>query len=147
MAEPTINKENIKNIFDFTNEIVKNYPGRIIGTENCKKAAHRIKDELAGTLGAGRVKMEPFDAHPTSFIRGLQFLGPMLMYIILAISFFVGWIHVGSLDLALMLNVGIAVFILLVATSQFFFYKHTFDNLFPTNHPGRPSRCPIRHVA
>jgi hypothetical protein len=41
-----ISETHVKRVFDFTDEVVERYPDRLAGTEACRNAANRIKEEF-----------------------------------------------------------------------------------------------------
>lgn len=115
-----ITKGHVKHIFDFTDEIVENYPDRLAGTEACRKAANQIKEEFTRHCDAGSVKIEDFTAHPKSFLKYipglvvLYFICTILLLFRLPVPAFVGY------------SLGIFVFY-----AQFARYWHVLDPLFP----------------
>ncbi|GAI06631.1 unnamed protein product, partial [marine sediment metagenome] len=47
-----INESHVQRVFDFTNEVVEKYANRLAGTEACRNAANRIKEEFTKNCDA-----------------------------------------------------------------------------------------------
>ncbi|HQP31255.1 MAG TPA: M28 family peptidase, partial [Deltaproteobacteria bacterium] len=115
-----ITRGNIENVLSFTDEIVRRYPNRLIGTPSCEQAGIRIADEFAKNCDPGTVKREEFTCHPKSFLKYIR--PAVLAYGASLIAALTKrpWAAVAGLSATL------AVFV-----SQFMFYKKFFDPLFP----------------
>ena len=114
-----VKKSNISDTFNFTDEIVNNYPNRLIGTQSCKDATYRIAAELEKVCEKGSVKVEEFRCHPRSFLKWIR---PAVMTYTAATGAM--WLKKPRLAL-LALSTATSVF-----TSQFVFYKEYFDRFF-----------------
>ncbi|MGA2157825.1 MAG: M28 family peptidase [Dehalococcoidia bacterium] len=115
-----INEADVKQAFVFTDEVVDNYPGRITGSESCRKAGQRVKEEFEKFCDRGSVKTEEFVIHPWSFLKYIP--GLVAVYFICAALLYFGFYWVAFAGLAL------SVF---VFTGQFVFYWPLLDPLFP----------------
>ncbi|MEA2102001.1 MAG: M28 family peptidase [Thermodesulfobacteriota bacterium] len=115
-----ITEKQIKDTFSFTDEIVNDFPGRLIGTNACKGAAKRIAEEFEKNCDPGTVKTESFTCHPKAFLKYIR--PAVILYGI-------------STCLALISRPFKAFLGLLVPASafvsQFALYKEVFDPLFP----------------
>jgi aminopeptidase YwaD len=115
-----INESHVQRVFDFTNEVVEKYANRLAGTEACRKAANRIKEEFTKNCDADSVRIEDFTVHPKSFLKYipalvvLYFICSTLLYLQLPLPALIGY------------SLGILVFY-----CQFVRYWETFDPLFP----------------
>jgi len=115
-----INESHLQHVFDFTDEIVEQYPGRLAGTEACRDAANRIEKEFAKNCDPDSVKMEDFTVHPKSFLKYIP--GLVILYIICSILLYLQF----PLPAFIGYSLGIFVFY-----SQFVRYWEIFDPLFP----------------
>jgi len=115
-----ITRENIENVLSFTDEIVRKFPNRLIGTPSCDQAGVRIAEEFTKNCDPGTVKREEFSCHPKSFLKYIR--PAVLAYGASLSAVFLKrpWAAVTGLSTTL------AVFV-----SQFMFYKKIFDPLFP----------------
>jgi hypothetical protein len=115
-----ITRENIDNVLSFTNEVVRSYPNRLIGTPSCDQAGVRIAAEFAKNCDPGTVKREEFTCHPKSFLKYIR--PAVLAYVASLLAAFLKrpWVALTGLSATL------TVFV-----SQFMFYKKLFDPLFP----------------
>lgn len=115
-----ITKSQVKHVFDFTDEVVERYPDRLAGTEACRNAAKRIKEEFVKNCDPGSVQIEDFIVHPKSFLKYipglvvLYFICTILLYFQLPLPAFIGY------------SLGIFVFY-----CQFARYWELLDPLFP----------------
>ena len=115
-----INESHVQRVFDFTNEVVEKYANRLAGTEACRNAANRIKEEFTKNCDADSVRTEDFTVHPKSFLKYipalvvLYFICSTLLYLQLPLPALIGY------------SLGILVFY-----CQFVRYWETFDPLFP----------------
>jgi aminopeptidase YwaD len=79
-------KTHVRRVFKFTDEIVEGYPNRLAGTEACRNAANRIKQEFIKHCDPGSVQVEDFTVYPKSFLKYipalvvLYFAGAILLY-------------------------------------------------------------------
>ena len=119
MADIKITKENVSNVLSFTDEIVKNYPGRLVGSEACTEAGKRIAVEYAKNCDAGTVKREAFTCHPNSFIKYIRPV--MIMYISGLFFTFIKRPILAAISYILPIS---------IITSQFLLYKKIFDPFF-----------------
>ena len=115
-----IDKGHIQRVFDFTDEVVEQYPNRLAGTEACRNAANRIRDEFISNCGSRSVQIEDFTVHPKSFLKyipglvAIYIICSVLLYLQFPVPAFIGY------------SLGIFVFY-----SQFVRYWEIFDPLFP----------------
>lgn len=117
---PAIGATEVRRAFEFTDEVVEGYPGRLTGTGSCHKAAHRIRQEFEKFCDTGSVKAEEFTSHPWSFLKYIP--GLVVVYFISAVLLYFQYPWVAFACMALSLFVFIA---------QFGFYWHLLDPLFP----------------
>lgn len=115
-----INKSHIKRVFDFTDEVVENYPGRLAGTEACQKAANRIKEEFGKNCDLGSVEIEDFAVHPKGFLKYIP--GLVVLYFICTILLFF------RLPVPALIGYALGIF---VFYAQFARYWELLDRLFP----------------
>jgi aminopeptidase YwaD len=88
MKTPSLNitEAHVEHVFKFTDEIVEGYPNRLAGTEACKNAADRIKQDFTESCDPGSVQVEDFTCHPKSFLKYIPalvvmyFIGAVLLY-------------------------------------------------------------------
>lgn len=115
-----ISKDHVESVLAFTDEIVRTYPGRLVGTSACDQAGERIAQEFAKYCDSGTVKREEFSCHPKSFLKYIRpaVAGYFLSWV--AMIFKKPWLAISGLSMIF------SVFI-----SQFMFYKKIFDPLFP----------------
>ncbi len=115
-----INESHVQRVFDFTNEVVEKYANRLAGTEACRNAANRIKEEFTKNCDADSVRIEDFTVHPKSFLKYipalvvLYFICSTLLYFQFPLPALIGY------------SLGILLFY-----CQFVRYWETFDPLFP----------------
>lgn len=88
MGDSSLNmdKSHIQRVFDFTDEVVENYPSRLAGTEACQNAANRIKEEFSNNCDRDSVGIEDFTVHPKSFLKYIP--GLVVLYFICTILLF-----------------------------------------------------------
>ncbi|MGD0354158.1 MAG: M28 family peptidase [Dehalococcoidia bacterium] len=115
-----VNEADVKQAFTFTDEVVDNYPGRITGSESCRKAGQRVREEFEKFCDRGSVKAEEFIIHPGSFLKYIP--GLVVVYFICAALLYFGYYWVAFAGLAIALFAFIA---------QFLFYWPLLDPLFP----------------
>jgi aminopeptidase YwaD len=115
-----ISEADVKRAFTFTDEVVEGYPGRLTGTESCRKAGLRVRQEFEKFCDAGSVKSEEFVIHPWSFLKYIP--GMVVVYFACAVLLYFQypWIALAGLAVTLF-----------VFTGQFVFYWHLLDPLFP----------------
>ena len=115
-----INESHVQRVFDFTDEVVAQYPNRLAGTEACQNTANRVKKEFIKNCDPDSVQMEDFTVHPKSFLKyipglvALYIICSVLLYLQFPLPAFIGY------------SLGIFVFY-----SQFVRYWEVFDPLFP----------------
>lgn len=115
-----ITPSHVKHTLAFTDEIVRNYPDRLVGTASCTAASQHIAQEFEHSCDSGTVKREEFTCHPKSF---LKYIRPA-----------VGAYFASTLATFLkrpLLGLGGLGITLTVFASQFMFYKKLFDPFFP----------------
>lgn len=78
-----INRSHVQTVFDFTDEVVEQYPNRLAGTEACRNTANRIRKEFIKNCDPDSVQIEDFTAHPKSFLKYIP--GLVAVYIICSI--------------------------------------------------------------
>jgi len=115
-----ITKANVRHVFDFTDEIVEGFPNRLTGTEACKNAASRIKQEFTRYCHPDSVQVEDFEVHPKSFLKYIPAL--VVMYFIGAV------LLLFKLPLPALVVYGLAIFIFY---GQFARYWELLDPYFP----------------
>ncbi len=115
-----ITKTHVQRVFKFTDEVVENYPNRLAGTESCKNAAARIKQEFTKHCDPGSVQVEEFEVHPKSFLKYLPAL--VVMYFIGAVLLFFRF------PLTALVVYGLAIFMFY---AQFVRYWELLDTYFP----------------
>jgi len=117
---PDAVEEHVKHVFALTDEVVEKFPGRVAGTEACRKAGERVKEEFSKYCDRGSVKMEEFGVHPQSFLKYIP--GLVVFYFAGALLLYFGF-NAASL---VCFTVAILVFY-----AQFLRYHHLLDPLFP----------------
>ncbi len=115
-----ITKNHVRRVFAFTDEVVEQYPNRLAGTEACRDAANRIKQEFIKNCDPGSVQVEEFTVHPKSFLKYIP--GLVVLYIICSILLYF------QFPLPALIGYSLAIF---VFYSQFVRYWEVFDPLFP----------------
>jgi len=122
MKTPRLNitKTHIRRVFNFTDEVVEGYPNRLAGTEACKNAADRIKQEFAKYCDPGSVRVEDFECHPKSFLKYIPAL--VVLYFAGAVLLFFG------LPLTALVIYALAIFMFY---AQFARYWELLDPYFP----------------
>lgn len=115
-----ISKAHVKRVFKLTDEVVEGYPGRLAGTEACKNAADRIKQEFIKYCDPDSVQVEDFTVHPKSFLKYIPAL--VVMYFIGAVLLYFG------LPLTALIVYGLAIFMFY---AQFVRYWELLDSYFP----------------
>jgi len=68
-----VTQKNIEDVLKFTDEIVENYPNRLVGTDSCTKAGRRIAQEFDKNCDTGSINIETFSCHPKSFLKHIRF--------------------------------------------------------------------------
>jgi len=120
MARPRITKRHIKDIFAFTDDVVRNYPDRLIGTPSCIAAGKRIAEEFEKNCDPGSVKREAFICNPRAFLKYIR--PAVICYIFSTIC------NSFKRPVSALYGYGLAV---AMFVSQFAFYKEFFDPFFP----------------
>ncbi len=115
-----ISKTHVQRVFGFTDEVVERYPNRLAGTESCRNAANRIKEEFIKNCDADSVEVEDFTVYPKSFLKYIP--GLVVLYFIGAILLYFGF------PLSALLVYALAIF---VFYAQFARYWEVLDPLFP----------------
>ncbi|MGD0353458.1 MAG: M28 family peptidase [Dehalococcoidia bacterium] len=115
-----ITKTHVRRVFNFTDEVVQNYPNRLAGTEACKNAADRIKQEFIKHCDPGSVHVEDFTVHPKSFLKYIPAL--VVLYFAGAVLLYFG------LPLTALVVYGLAIFMFY---AQFVRYWELLDPYFP----------------
>jgi len=104
----------------FTEDIVKNFPGRLAGSASCNQAGEAIAREFESHCDEHSVKRESFDFHPRACTKSIR---PMVLLYCMAVVFmFLKMPPWASLCLGVSL---------LLFFSQIIFYKKIFDPFFP----------------
>jgi aminopeptidase YwaD len=119
-ARLNITKTQVRRVFKFTDEIVEGYPNRLAGTESCKNAADRIKQEFTKHCDPGSVQVEDFTVHPKSFLKYIPAL--VVMYFIGAVLLYFGF------PMTALIVYGLAIFMFY---AQFVRYWELLDPYFP----------------
>jgi aminopeptidase YwaD len=122
MKAPSLNitKAQVQHVFKFTDEVVQDYPNRLAGTEACRNASDRIKQEFAKYCDPDSVQVEEFAVHPKSFLKYIPAL--VVLYFIGAVLLFFGF------PLTAFLIYAIAIFMFY---AQFVRYWELLDAYFP----------------
>jgi hypothetical protein len=115
-----INETHVRRVFAFTDQVVEQYPNRLAGTEACRDAANRIKQEFIKNCDPGSVQVEEFTVHPKSFLKYIP--GLVVLYIICSILLYF------QFPLPALIGYSLAIF---VFYSQFVRYWEVSDSLFP----------------
>jgi aminopeptidase YwaD len=115
-----ITRTHVRRVFNFTNEVVENYPNRLAGTKACKSAADRIKQEFTKHCDPDSVQMEDFTVHPKSFLKYIPAL--VVLYFIGAVLLYFGF------PLTALVVYGLAIFMFY---AQFVRYWELLDTYFP----------------
>ncbi|MBL7209159.1 MAG: M28 family peptidase [Dehalococcoidia bacterium] len=115
-----ITTSHVERVFDFTNEVVEQYPNRLAGTEACRNAANHIKKEFTGNCDPDSVQTEDFTVHPKSFLKYIP--GLVTVYFICSVLLYFQF----PLPALIGYSLGIFAFY-----SQFVRYWEVFDPLFP----------------
>jgi len=115
-----VSKTHVQRVFGFTDEVVERYPNRLAGTEACRNAANRIKEEFIKNCDPDSVTIEDFAVHPKSFLKYIP--GLVVLYFIGAVLLYFGF------PLPALLVYALAVFIFY---AQFARYWEVLDPLFP----------------
>ena len=119
-ALPAVSEADVKRAFALTDEIVEGYPGRLGGTESCRKAGERIKKEFEQFCDKGTVKSEEFIIHPWSFLKYIPGLVVVYFAVAALLYFQYPWIALAASAISLFAFIG-----------QFVFYWHLLDPFFP----------------
>jgi aminopeptidase YwaD len=117
---PQVTDANVKRAFSLTNEVVDGFPGRLTGTESCRKAGVRVKQEFEKHCDPGSVKSEEFILHPWSFLKYIPGLVVLYFACMILLYFGLPWIAFAGLAVGMFAFIG-----------QFLFYWHLLDPLFP----------------
>jgi aminopeptidase YwaD len=115
-----ITKAHVRHAFHFTDEVVEGYPNRLAGTEACKNAADRIKQEFIKHCDPGSVQVEDFTVHPKSFLKYIPAL--VVLYFAGAVLLYFGF------PLTALIVYGLAIFMFY---AQFVRYWELLDSYFP----------------
>ena len=119
---PEIGPQQVKDAFAFTDEVVEGYPGRLTGTEACRRAGQRIREEFEKFCDPGSVRAEEITTHPLSFLKYIP--GLVVLYLAcVALLYFnpaLAWVSFAGMALGLFVFYG-----------QFVRYWHLLDPLFP----------------
>lgn len=119
-ALPPVGEADVKRAFALTDEVVEGYPGRLAGTESCRRAGERIRQELEQFCDRGSVRSEEFTVHPWSFLKYIPGLVVVYFACAVLLYFQYPWIALAGLALSLFAFIG-----------QFVFYWHLLDPFFP----------------
>ena len=118
---------------NFTDEIVEGFPNRLCGTEACKKATERIREELETCCDSGTATIEEWEAHPGSYVKWFR-NAVFLCFLVTALSFLSGKVYPDlgfiAIDAFHLISVPVLVMISLLAISQFVLQASVFDFLF-----------------
>lgn len=112
--------DHVDHAFQFTDDIVQNFSGRLAGTDSCRRAGEAITEEFSRHCDSNSVKRESFTFHPAAFMKIIR---PAVILYVIAVVFIFFKMPVISLSCLLL---SLAVF-----SSQFVFYKKIFDPFFP----------------
>lgn len=114
MEDISINEQDVQDSLNFTEKIINECGPRLTGTENTKKAAEMIKEEMNSFCNYSTI--DSFDVHPKAFLGWIKLLS---FFYVISIGFF--WIKL-PIFAALFITLGIIVMI-----GQFFYYKEWID--------------------
>jgi tetrahydromethanopterin S-methyltransferase subunit F len=115
-----ITKAHVRHAFHFTDEVVEGYPNRLAGTEACKNAADRIKQEFLKHCDPDSVQVEDFTVHPKSFLKYIPAL--VVLYFAGAVLLYFGF------PLTALIVYGLSIFMFY---AQFVRYWELLDSYFP----------------
>jgi hypothetical protein len=114
-----VTSEHVRHTLQFTDEIVKNFPGRLAGSDSGERAGKTIAEEFSRQCDANSVRRESFAFHPAACAKIIR---PLVILYAAAIVFIFLKMPVVSL-FCLLLS-------LFVFSSQIVFYKKIFDPFF-----------------
>ncbi|MCD6281824.1 MAG: M28 family peptidase [Deltaproteobacteria bacterium] len=120
MKELSITDEHVREVLDFTEEVVKNYPRRLVGTPSCIEAGKRIAEEFSKNCDPSSVKREEFTCHPEAF---LKYIRPAVIAYIISMALV--WLK-RPFKALIGYGLSVATFV-----TEFAFYKEYIDPLFP----------------
>ena len=115
-----VTSEHVRHALQFTDDIVKNFPDRLAGSDSCNRAGESIAEEFSRHCDSNSVKRESFTFHPAACVKIIR---PMVILYVIAIVFIFLKMPFVSLFCLLMF---LALF-----SSQIVFYKKIFDPFFP----------------
>ncbi len=115
-----INKSHVQGAFALTDEVVENFPERLVGKKSCHRAAERIKTEFHKYCDQGTARLEEFTVHPQAFLKYIP--GLVVVYFACVLLLF--------LNLPIIAFIGMAL-AMLVFIGQFVFYWELLDPFFP----------------
>lgn len=116
----SVTSGHVDHALQFTDEIVKNFPNRLAGSDSCNRAGEAMAEEFSRHCDYNSVKRESFAFHPAAFMKIIR---PAVILYVVAV-FFIFWKLPAASLFCLLLS--LAVF-----SSQFVFYKKIFDPFFP----------------
>ena len=112
--------EHVRHALQFADDIVKNFPDRLAGSDSCRRAGEALAEEFSRHCDSNSVKRESFAFHPAACVKIIR---PLVILYVIAIVFIFLKMPVVSLFCLLL---SLAVF-----SSQIVFYKKIFDPFFP----------------
>lgn len=115
----SVTSGHVRHALQFADDIVKNFPDRLAGSDSCRRAGDAIAEEFSRHCDSDSVKRESFAFHPAAFMKIVR---PAVILFVMAIIFIFLKMPVVSL---LCLLLSIALFL-----SQIVFYKKIFDSFF-----------------
>jgi aminopeptidase YwaD len=114
MIKTKIIKKHADEAIKFTAQIIEEFGPRLCGTDSCKKAAYRIKEEIDRHCDSSGI--EEFDVHPKAFLGFLK--ASVILYMASSLLLFFGFLIPAALGYTLAVAITI---------SQFVFYLQLFD--------------------
>jgi len=115
-----INKTHVQGAFALCDEVVENYPDRLVGRKSCHRAAERIKTEFHKYCDPGTAKLEEFTLHPQAFLKYIP--GLVIVYFACVLLLFL------NLPIIAFIGMALAMF---VFVGEFVFYWELLDPFFP----------------
>jgi hypothetical protein len=112
--------EHVRHALAFTDDIVRNFPNRLAGSDSCNKAGETIANEFSKHCDDHSVKRESFEFHPAAFIKIIR--PGVLLYLFAVVFIYLKMPAVSLLCLLLLL---------FMFFSQIVFYQKIFDPFFP----------------
>ncbi|MCP4134195.1 MAG: M28 family peptidase [bacterium] len=114
-------KQCAQEILEYTDDMVNEFPERLVGTPGCRKSAEAIKNDFEKNCDPGSVKMEEFNCNPKSFLAFTRTF---------AVTFTISMAALWAGGLWIILSAASFLYGIILGVVQFVFYKTAFDPLF-----------------